>query len=120
VLGRFQKASCVTYTVHGDDNKARISIMFAQEDSKHTPRKLKSTVRRNNKRMKEYNENMKDSKTEYNDKSRVENNENKENVDIHNESTGMDVDVKIAQLKNTEINENQHWKNTSNCEKENT
>ncbi|CAC5361460.1 unnamed protein product [Mytilus coruscus] len=40
-----------TFTIHGDENKARISIMFGQSDDKNTKRKSKSMERRDNKRM---------------------------------------------------------------------
>ena len=40
----------MTYTVHADDKKAKISIMFAQNDNKQTMRRSKSTARRDNRR----------------------------------------------------------------------
>ena len=47
----------ITYTVHGDDQKARISIMFSMSENKQVKRKSASTGRRDNKRMKEFNDN---------------------------------------------------------------
>ena len=45
----------VTYMVHGDDIKARISIMFVQNDKTQIVRKSKSKVSRDHKRMDKYN-----------------------------------------------------------------
>ena len=46
----------ITYTVHGDDEKARISIMFSNIECKQVKRKSVATVRRDSKRMKEFND----------------------------------------------------------------
>ena len=46
----------INYTIHGDSDKARISIMFTNSKSKQIKRKSKSTANRDNKRMKEFNE----------------------------------------------------------------
>lgn len=46
----------INYTIHGDSDKARISIMFTNSESKQIKRKSKSTANRDNKRMKEFNE----------------------------------------------------------------
>jgi hypothetical protein len=43
IANAFDIFTNVTYTVHGDDKKARISIMFEQNDNKQTVRKSKST-----------------------------------------------------------------------------
>ncbi|CAC5405813.1 unnamed protein product [Mytilus coruscus] len=48
--------STITYSVHGDDEKARISIMFSKSDNKQVKRKSGAALRRDNKRLKEYNE----------------------------------------------------------------
>ncbi|CAC5406645.1 unnamed protein product [Mytilus coruscus] len=45
----------ITFTVHGENDRARISIMFTNEDSNKSKRKSNSTVNRDKKRMKEYN-----------------------------------------------------------------
>lgn len=50
-----EEFSVITYTVHGDNGKARISIMFSNSDCKQMKRKSISTLRRDNKRIKEYN-----------------------------------------------------------------
>ena len=59
IANAFDIFTNVTYTVHGDDKKARISIMFEQNDNKQTVRKSKSTVSRDHRRMEKY-----DSKTD--------------------------------------------------------
>ncbi|CAG2209595.1 unnamed protein product [Mytilus edulis] len=46
----------ITYSVHGDNEKARISIMFAKSDNKQVKRKSGAALRRDNKRLREYNE----------------------------------------------------------------
>ncbi|CAG2220056.1 unnamed protein product [Mytilus edulis] len=43
--------SKITFTIHGDENKARISIMFGQSEDKNNKRKSQSMERRNNIRM---------------------------------------------------------------------
>ncbi|VDH93440.1 Hypothetical predicted protein, partial [Mytilus galloprovincialis] len=45
----------ITFTVHGENDRARISIMFSNEDNNKSKRKSNSTVNRDKKRMKEYN-----------------------------------------------------------------
>ncbi|VDI61820.1 Hypothetical predicted protein [Mytilus galloprovincialis] len=45
----------ITFTVHGESDRARISIIFANEDTNKSKRKSISTVNRDKKRMKEYN-----------------------------------------------------------------
>ena len=47
----------IQYTLHGDDNKARISIMFSNSENKPPKRKSSATAKRDNKRMKEFIEN---------------------------------------------------------------
>ena len=48
----------ITYSVHGDNEKARISIMFAKSDNnKQVKRKSGAALRRDNKRLREYSEN---------------------------------------------------------------
>ncbi|CAC5386651.1 unnamed protein product [Mytilus coruscus] len=46
----------ITYSVHGDNEKARISIMFSKSDNKQVKRKSGAALRRDNKRLREYNE----------------------------------------------------------------
>ena len=46
--------SNITYSVHGDENRVRISIMFDRNDSMQQKRKSKSTVARDTKRMNVY------------------------------------------------------------------
>ena len=46
--------SNISYNVHGDKNRARISIVFENNECKQRPTKSKSTVRRDNKRMADY------------------------------------------------------------------
>ncbi|CAC5387504.1 unnamed protein product [Mytilus coruscus] len=41
----------ITFTIHGDENKAKITIMFGQSDDKRTKRKSKSMELRDNKKM---------------------------------------------------------------------
>ncbi|VDI64331.1 Hypothetical predicted protein [Mytilus galloprovincialis] len=60
----------ITFTVHGENDRARVSIVFTNEDSTKSKRKSNSTVNRNKKRMKEYN----------NDNVNIENIENNTNV----------------------------------------
>lgn len=48
--------STITYSVHGDDEKVRISIMFSKSDNKQVKRKYGAALRRDNKRLREYNE----------------------------------------------------------------
>ncbi|CAC5397724.1 unnamed protein product [Mytilus coruscus] len=50
----------ITFTVHGENDKARISIMFTNQDSVKSKRKSNSSVKRDNKRLKEYYENNSD------------------------------------------------------------
>ncbi|CAG2224882.1 unnamed protein product [Mytilus edulis] len=45
----------ISFTVHGENDRARISIVFTNQDNNKTKRKSKSTVNRDQKRMKEYN-----------------------------------------------------------------
>ena len=47
----------VNYTIHGDKDKARISIMFSNCENKQFKRKSNCTVNRDAKRMKEFNSN---------------------------------------------------------------
>ncbi|CAC5380623.1 unnamed protein product [Mytilus coruscus] len=50
----------ITFTVHGENDKARISIMFTNQESIKSKRKSNSTIKRDNKRLREYNENNSD------------------------------------------------------------
>ncbi|CAG2186348.1 unnamed protein product [Mytilus edulis] len=45
----------ISFTVHGENDRARVSIVFTNQDSNKTKRKSNSTVNRDKKRMKEYN-----------------------------------------------------------------
>jgi hypothetical protein len=55
IANAFEFFTNVTCTVHGDDQKARITIMFEQNDNKQTVCKSKSTVSRDHRRMEKYN-----------------------------------------------------------------
>ena len=92
----------ISYTVHGDDSKTRISIMFTQGDNKQSKRKSNATVSRDAKRMKDHIENTKDTD---NKKSHETNNEIRQetvyNVDRDDEeSSAMEVDSKIVRSAN--------------------
>ncbi|CAC5409052.1 unnamed protein product [Mytilus coruscus] len=50
----------ITYSFHGDNDKTRISIMFSNTDNKQVKRKSGSTRRRDNKRLKEFNDTIND------------------------------------------------------------
>ena len=91
--------------MHGDDKKARISIMFTQNDNKQTKRKSKSTVSRDHRRMEKYN-NKTDNNNQCDDISATMiQNERVQllNIvdDIDNEICDMDVDKNIVQSENT-------------------
>ncbi len=44
----------ISFTVHGDSDKARISIVFTNSDNKSNKRKSKATIKRDHKRLREY------------------------------------------------------------------
>ncbi|CAC5391802.1 unnamed protein product [Mytilus coruscus] len=50
----------ITCSFHGDNDKTRISIMFSNTDNKQVKRKSGSTRRRDNKRLKEFNDTIND------------------------------------------------------------
>ena len=92
--------------MHGDDKKARISIMFTQNDNKQTKRKSKSTVSRDHRRMEKYNYKT-DNNNQCDDISATMiQNERVQLLsivdDIDNEICDMDVDKNIVQTENTD------------------
>lgn len=54
IEGACSMFSNVTFSIHGDINKTRISIMFDEGDSNKLKRKSKSTVHRDNKRLEKF------------------------------------------------------------------
>ena len=82
----------VTYTVHGDDEKARISIMFSNSDCKQVKRKSVATVRRDNKRMKEFN-NSKYSSNATND---VDNSDSNPGIEVLADNTNVKTVHSVA------------------------
>ena len=90
----------INYTIHGDADKARISIMFSNSDMP-VKRKSNATTRRDNKRMKEYN----NSRTEENDMRR----EGENSTTIVSESKTSDnyVCESIEVNKTMDIDENE-------------
>lgn len=85
----------VNYTLHGDKDKLRISIMFSNEDNKQIKRKSNSTINRDNKRMKEYNNGLSPKNSSDIDSAEIIHDVT-ENVNIVQTAescqTGMDVD----------------------------
>lgn len=80
----------ISFTVHGENDRARISVVFTNEDNTKSKRKSNSTVNRNKKRMKEYN----------NDNVNIENIENPTNVICSDRSS------EIIQITNEEVSTN--------------
>ena len=65
-----EQFSNISFTVHGENDRARISIVFTNQEISKSKRKSNSTVNRDRKRMKEYN----------NDNVHIENSENDTDV----------------------------------------
>lgn len=95
----------VTYTVHGDDKKARISIMFAQNDNKQTVCKSKSTVSRDHRRMEKYNSKIDNINQSVDISATMIQNEKAvllNKVDDIDNVCEMDIDKNILQSDNTD------------------
>ena len=56
----------ITYNVHGDETRTRISIIFNKAENKERQHKTKSTMRRDNKRMNDFIKKKAESKTDEN------------------------------------------------------
>ena len=81
----------INYTIHGDTDKARISIMFSNSDIKPVKRKSNATTRRNNKRMKEYNNSVTEEHNTQGDEENTENVVHENEINDNNTCESIDV-----------------------------